>query len=46
MNRFPIDIIGNYGMWESVMNGDKLEVIRTETYTVDREYFEKKLQLI
>lgn len=41
MNQFPIDIIGNYGMQESVMNNGELEVIRTETYTVDREYFER-----
>ncbi|MBQ7224485.1 MAG: HAD family phosphatase [Clostridia bacterium] len=39
MNEFPIDIIGYYGMQESVMRGGKPEIIRSEFYTVDKDYF-------
>lgn len=41
MNEFPIDIIGYYGMQESVMENGKPKIIRSEFYTVDKEYFER-----
>ena len=39
MNEFPIDIIGYYGMQESVMENGKPKIIRSEFYTVDQDYF-------
>lgn len=39
MNEYPIDIIGFYGMQESVMEGNTLKIIRNEFYTVDKDYF-------
>lgn len=39
MNEFPIDIIGYYGMQESVMSNGVPQIIRSEFYTVDRDYF-------
>ena len=39
MNRFPIHIIGNYGMQIARYNGDTqdIEIVRSETAPVDRE---------
>ena len=39
LNFFPIDIIGYYGMQESVMDNGVLKVVRSEFYTVDKQYF-------
>jgi len=40
MNRFDIDIIGNYGMQRShVQNGD-LIIDKSDCYTVDKDFFE------
>lgn len=39
MREFPVDIIGFYGMQESVMKDGKPEIIRTEFTTVDKEFF-------
>ena len=36
MNEYPIDIIGFYGMQESVMDGGALKIVRSEFYTVDK----------
>lgn len=41
MNRFPIDIIGNYGMQLSRAAGGEFRLIRDDRYAVDREFFEK-----
>ena len=39
MNEFPIDIIGYYGMQESVMENGRPKIIRSEFYSVDQDYF-------
>ena len=39
MNQFPIDIIGYYGMQESVMENGAPKIIRSEFYEVDKDYF-------
>ena len=39
LNCFPIDIIGYYGMQESVMNNGQLKIVRSDFYTVDKQYF-------
>lgn len=39
LNGFPIDIIGYYGMQESVMDCGRPKILRSEFYTVDKDYF-------
>ena len=39
MNRYPIDILANYGMQESKMIDGKFTIIRKETSAVDKDYF-------
>ncbi len=39
MNCFPIDIIGYYGMQESVIENGVPKIIKSEFYSVDKEYF-------
>ncbi len=46
MREFPIDIIGYYGMQESVMRGGEPVIIRDEKYSVDKEYFTEGARLI
>ena len=41
MNRFPIDIIGNYGLQESVMKDGSFTIVRDDHYCVDQDYFSK-----
>lgn len=46
MNEYPIDIIGFYGMQESVIDGSALKIIRSEFYTVDKDYFVESMNKI
>lgn len=46
MNEYPIDIIGFYGMQESVMADGALKIVRSEFYTVDKDYFETSMNVI
>ena len=39
MGRYPIDILGNYGMQESVVRNGRFEIVRTTKSEPDREYF-------
>lgn len=39
MNDFPIDIIGNYGMQESIVENGKFRLIKDEKNFPDKEYF-------
>lgn len=39
MNEFPIDIVGYYGMQESIMENGAPKIIRSEFYSVDRKHF-------
>lgn len=41
LREFPIDIVGSYGMQQSVMKNGVFTLVRDESYTVDREFFEK-----
>lgn len=41
MNEFPIDILGNYGLQESVMQGGTAVVVRNDSYAVDQDYFNR-----
>ncbi len=40
MEHYPIDIIGNYGMQESIIENGVFKIIRSDFYTADKEYFE------
>ncbi len=42
LNNFDIDIIGNYGLQESTINNGKLELVRNESYKVDKNTFIEK----
>ncbi len=42
MNNYPIDIIGNYGMNEAQFINGKLQVVRSEKYSVDKAFFVEK----
>jgi hydroxymethylpyrimidine pyrophosphatase-like HAD family hydrolase len=46
MNRYPIDILANYGMQESKMIDGKFTIIRQETAQVDKEYFIKTIDYL
>lgn len=39
LRQFPIDIVGSYGMQQSVVTDGRFIVVRDESYTVDHEYF-------
>ena len=39
MNEYPVDIIGFYGMQESVIDEGEFKIVRSEFYSVDRDYF-------
>lgn len=39
MNEYPVDIIGFYGMQESVIDKGEFKIVRSEFYSVDRDYF-------
>ena len=41
MEQYPIDIIANYGMQESVMVDGEFKIIREDTSEPDKEYFNK-----
>ena len=43
MNRYPIDIIGNYGLQYAKYNPQScdIETVRDESFSVDKEYIEK-----
>ncbi|MBR1868347.1 MAG: HAD family phosphatase [Clostridia bacterium] len=46
MNRFPIDIIGNYGMEESAMVNGEFKLIRRDKTYPDKEYFLKQAEYL
>ena len=46
MGHFPIDIIGNYGMQESTVEGGIFKIVRTDRYEPDRAYFRKATDYI
>ncbi len=39
MGRYPIDILGNYGMQESIVRNGRFEIVRTTKTEPDRDYF-------
>ena len=41
MKRFPIDIIGNYGMQQSKIENGKFVLVKNDSYTVDRKFFDE-----
>ena len=41
LDGFAIDIVGNYGLEESTVEGGKFVLRRSEKYSVDKEFFEK-----
>lgn len=45
MNHYPIDIIGNYGLQYAIYNEKtgEPEIIRDESFDIDREYIEEKV---
>lgn len=43
MDNYPIDIIGNYGMQESVVINSKLEYIKNDKYEVNEQEFTDKI---
>lgn len=43
MNGFPIDIIGNYGIQQSTVVDGKFEIIRNDSYSIDKEFFERSV---
>ena len=46
MNKYPIDIIGNYGMQEAVVKDGELCIVREDPVTPDREMFLEKCQYL
>ncbi|MBO7376580.1 MAG: phosphomannomutase [Clostridia bacterium] len=46
MCEYPIDIIGNYGMQESVVRDGRFGIIRTSHSNPDRDYFLKTTDLL
>ena len=46
MCEYPIDIIGNYGMQESVVRDGRFEIIRTSHSNPDRDYFLKTTDML
>ena len=40
MDEFPIDIIGNYGMQQSIIEKGKLTLIKNDHYVADRNFFD------
>lgn len=42
MGNYPIEIIGNYGMQEAEPRDGKIEIVRSVTREVDREFFREK----
>ncbi|MBO5286073.1 MAG: HAD hydrolase family protein [Clostridia bacterium] len=46
MGGFPIDILGNYGMEESVIKDGKYTLIRQTITPVDRDFFTKQIEYL
>lgn len=46
MEQFPIDIIANYGMQESVVENGEFKIIREDTVAADRDYFNTTCQYL
>ena len=46
MDYYPIDIIGNYGLQETEVKGDKLIYKKNEQYTVNKQDFIEKTNVI
>lgn len=46
MNKYPIDIVGFYGMQESVISDGAFKIVRSEFYTVNKSYFETSMNMI
>ncbi|NLZ25802.1 MAG: HAD hydrolase family protein [Clostridiales bacterium] len=44
MNLYPITIIGNYGMQLSKVINGEFTIIRSDSYTVDKDFFESTVQ--
>ena len=42
MEQYPVDIIANYGMQESIIEDGELKIIREDTVFPDKEYFNSK----
>ncbi len=42
MNKYPIDILGNYGMQESIIENGEFKLVREDKSYPDREYFKDK----
>ncbi len=41
LGEFPIDIIGNYGMQQSKIENGKFVLVKNDSYTVDRKFFDE-----
>ena len=46
MEQYPIDIIANYGMQESVVENGEFKIIREDTVAADRDYFNTTCQYL
>ena len=42
MEQYPVDIIANYGMQESIIEDGEFKIIREDTVFPDKEYFNSK----
>ncbi len=46
MGHYPIDILGNYGMQESIIENGEIKIIREDKSYPDREYFIEKTRYL
>ena len=46
MEQYPVDIIANYGMQESVVENGEFKIIREDTVFPDKEYFNTTCQYL
>lgn len=46
MNGFPIDIVGNYGIQQSTVTSGVFEIIRNDSYPIDRADIESRVALL
>ncbi len=46
MNHYPVDILGNYGMQESIIENGEFKLIREDKSYPDREYFIEKTRYL
>jgi HAD superfamily hydrolase (TIGR01484 family) len=43
MEQYPIEILGNYGMQHSIIEDGKIKIVKSDSYTVDKDWFEKTI---